>query len=273
MKLVLVGIMAVLVLGAVIQTAIAGGINNDTFISTRDSFFTFRGDLTLNLPPRVDPAMSSITIPLIGDPPTLPGPDTIVTRGPTPIPPLSGSEVVPIEIVELQLVSVAPFTVPTTGDQWDVKIELDLPPFPQGIMTITKTHANGGEFSASVPVTPKFTFTKVSDSTVVPEVFELELFTEDHLWNHFPCPNSFLPVDPMVWAVQGINQQDGIVGTLFQNPLSEDRCVVGGQSMPIDSSSLVLAGAQSYSWMLPVALSILGIGLFIVSRKSDNSFD
>jgi len=39
--------------------------------------------------------------------------------------------------------------------------------------------------------------------------------------------------------------------------------------LPIDSTALILAGAQSFSWMIPVVLSILGIGLFVVSRKSE----
>jgi len=45
--------------------------------------------------------------------------------------------------------------------------------------------------------------------------------------------------------------------------------VVGGQIIPIESTSLILAGAQSFSWMIPVVLSVVGIGLFVVSRKSE----
>ena len=44
---------------------------------------------------------------------------------------------------------------------------------------------------------------------------------------------------------------------------------VGGELLPIDSTALILAGAQSFSWMIPVVLSALGIGLFVVSRKSE----
>jgi len=47
--------------------------------------------------------------------------------------------------------------------------------------------------------------------------------------------------------------------------------VIGGVFLPIDVSALLLAGAQSFSWMLPVVLSVLGIGLFVASRKSENS--
>jgi len=45
--------------------------------------------------------------------------------------------------------------------------------------------------------------------------------------------------------------------------------VVGGEFLPIDSTALMLAGAQTFSWMIPVVLSGIGIGLFIVSRKSE----
>ena len=44
--------------------------------------------------------------------------------------------------------------------------------------------------------------------------------------------------------------------------------VVGGEFQSIDSTALILAGAQSFSWMIPVLLSGIGIGLFVVSRKS-----
>jgi len=47
--------------------------------------------------------------------------------------------------------------------------------------------------------------------------------------------------------------------------------VVGGEILPIDTTALLLAGAQSTTWLLPIVLSVLGIGLFVVSRKSKNS--
>ncbi len=46
--------------------------------------------------------------------------------------------------------------------------------------------------------------------------------------------------------------------------------VVGGELLPIDSTALLLAGAQTFSWMIPVVLSVLGIGLFVF-RKPENS--
>jgi len=44
---------------------------------------------------------------------------------------------------------------------------------------------------------------------------------------------------------------------------------IGGEIIPIESTSLILAGAQSFSWMIPILLSGIGIGLFVVSRKSE----
>jgi len=50
---------------------------------------------------------------------------------------------------------------------------------------------------------------------------------------------------------------------------TDDDMVVGGEFLQIDSTSLLLSGAQPFSWMIPVVLSIVGIGLFVVSRKSE----
>ena len=44
---------------------------------------------------------------------------------------------------------------------------------------------------------------------------------------------------------------------------------VGGALLSIDSTSLLVTGIQSSAWMIPVTLSVLGIGLFVASRKSE----
>jgi len=44
--------------------------------------------------------------------------------------------------------------------------------------------------------------------------------------------------------------------------------VVGGTSIPIDTTSLLLAGAQSISlWMIPVVVAGVIIGVFVIKRK------
>ena len=61
---------------------------------------------------------------------------------------------------------------------------------------------------------------------------------------------------------------------LLLNAVDIQSCIdlqVGGELLPIDSTALMLAGAQSFSWMIPLVLSGIGIGLFVVSRKSENS--
>jgi len=68
------------------------------------------------------------------------------------------------------------------------------------------------------------------------------------------------------------HQQLALNVFLFLNDCIEDEpIVVGGQIIPIDATSLLLAGAQTFSWMIPVVLSGIGIGLFVVSRKAENS--
>jgi len=51
------------------------------------------------------------------------------------------------------------------------------------------------------------------------------------------------------------------------NPPPPDNGPVGGKIIQIDTTSLILAGAQTFSWMIPVLASIVGIGLFFLRRK------
>ncbi|MGI0041204.1 MAG: hypothetical protein ACRD94_04485 [Nitrosopumilaceae archaeon] len=63
---------------------------------------------------------------------------------------------------------------------------------------------------------------------------------------------------------------DGISGNQGEAVFELDS-PVGGKFIPINTVSLLLAGAQSSMWLLPLMLSIIGIGIFVVSRKSKNS--
>lgn len=75
---------------------------------------------------------------------------------------------VPIEIVQLNLVSCNPITVTINGQPtlWDVKVNLSDTTAPQGTMTVTKTHDNGGTFDSQFYVQPRFTFTQVGGTAV-----------------------------------------------------------------------------------------------------------
>jgi len=63
-----------------------------------------------------------------------------------------------------------------------------------------------------------------------------------------------------------------IVDTFCDIFPDDPQCKIGGEFLPIDTTALLLAGLQSSAiWMLPVVLSGIGIGLFVASRKSENS--
>ncbi len=93
-------------------------------------------------------------------------PDTVVQRmGPLCLPePLPSMDTVPIELVALNLVSCAPITVtyPSSPPElWDVHVGLSPTPAPPGLLTVTKQHPNGGVFSATFYVQPRYVFTRV----------------------------------------------------------------------------------------------------------------
>lgn len=113
------------------------------------------------------------TIVLRGSPlPTLGGPslgptDTVVRRLADAVLPAPGSQAtVPIEIVALNLVSAQPITVTYNGGQnpesWNVKVCLSATAQTQGSMTIRRTCTDAGTFDATLPVRPKFVFTRTS---------------------------------------------------------------------------------------------------------------
>lgn len=76
------------------------------------------------------------------------------------------------------------------------------------------------------------------------------------------------PAAQQGFLIDGYNIDD----LQFTGPECDEQIsVIGGKIIPIEQTSLILAGAQSFSWMLPVVLSILGIGMLVVSRKAENS--
>jgi len=61
--------------------------------------------------------------------------------------------------------------------------------------------------------------------------------------------------------------KDNSVWILFLNEIMID-VPVGGISIPIDQSALLLAGASSVSmWMIPVVIAGIGIGVFVIKRR------
>jgi hypothetical protein len=102
----------------------------------------------------------------------LTGIDTIIERlADAQVSLIGSSDPIPIEIIELSLVSSAPITVTFNGgqnpEQWDVEVDLGPGPQPTGQMTIHRTHANGGTFDTQLPVLPRFTFTRLAEVRVL----------------------------------------------------------------------------------------------------------
>lgn len=94
---------------------------------------------------------------------------------------------IPIELVELNLVSCQPITVVINDKPtlWDVRLNLsDTMPQP-GSMTVRKTHPNGGIFDSQFNVVPRFTFTPVGGGDggdpLPPPVFDGGLRSGDGL--------------------------------------------------------------------------------------------
>jgi len=58
-----------------------------------------------------------------------------------------------------------------------------------------------------------------------------------------------------------------ITGSVLPIPGIVNQCTVGGELIPLDTSALVLAGAQiNAAWMIPVIVSGIGIGI-VIARK------
>jgi len=105
----------------------------------------------------------------------------------------------------------------------------------------------------------------------------LQFGPDDRLYSDdsFAFPNGLAVIEPTDGMVTSLPNPTGFDThtrglTLVSKSLTPS-VPVGGELIPIETTSLLLAGAQSFSWMIPLVLSVLGIGLFVVSRKSENS--
>ena len=84
-------------------------------------------------------------------------------------------------------------------------------------------------------------------------------------------PGPAAPVaSPLLFSPSQIGEGVAVIGIIETLQVITPKIqLVCGELIPIETTSLLLAGAQSFSWMIPVVLSVLGIGLFVVSRKSE----
>ena len=122
--------------------------------------------------PGSDPFDGAIVLggqPLSTDPPNALGPaDTVIERlQNATLLETPSQDTVEIEIVALDLVSTDPITVAYNGGQnpelWDVRVCLSDLAQPTGSMTIYRNCPDGGKYDATLPILPKYIFTRVSD--------------------------------------------------------------------------------------------------------------
>jgi hypothetical protein len=157
--------------------------------------------------------------------------DTVIRRQAPADLPFIGSEVdIPIELIALNLVSVAPITVTfNNGDPpefWNVYATLSEFGPSLGSMTITRTHPNGGTWTSTLNVQAKFTFVQVGGGLPIDEppfdVITIDLSSQGPTqWSYDPAPGfDYVPgagpnFYPGIKLHSLQNSNDGTPHTLF----------------------------------------------------------
>jgi hypothetical protein len=147
------------------------------------------------------------------------GGDTVVRRMAPMVLDFPGQEaLVPIQLVQLNLVSCQPITVRTGTElgQWNVAVNLSADPPAPGQMTVRKTHPNGGTFESNFPVKPVFTFTRATapfDVRVLdPNMVEpLQSIEGPSPWVHTVPPST-------IGTICGVNFIPGVAGSPVDVP-------------------------------------------------------
>lgn len=147
--------------------------------------------------------------------------DTIVERPATAILPGEGSsDSIPIQLVELSLVSTQPITVTFNGgqdpEQWDVQVQLGAPP-SNGTMTINQVTPIGGVYDAAINVCPLFTFTEVGnpgnfqtlDYCVEVDPGGRGISVLGQLWRYNAVTPIVSPLSGPNFFIKGTTQHDG----------------------------------------------------------------
>jgi hypothetical protein len=142
--------------------------------------------------------------------------DTIVRRPATCPPPFPCT--IPIEIVELSLVSASPITVTYNGgmnpEPWLVRLDIHVnpvtglvdPPQLPGTMTIDNPYPGGGTFDAFLPIQANFTFTQVTGPGVIGPLPAptVNLSVTGESWSHAANPLIFPADGQFVIEVPGL---------------------------------------------------------------------
>lgn len=145
---------------------------------------------------------------------------TLLHRGDHPVlpwDPVGTVNVVPIEIVDLDIRSF-PGEMGVTYDggssveYWGVELRPSAMPVPPGNLVATKTHVNGGVFSAEFFLQPAFLFTRLDDGMTLTLDTGLEgwppwiLSLEDAPWVHFVDPDLDIVAPSDEFFVPGVRE-------------------------------------------------------------------
>ena len=171
--------------------------------------------------------------------------DTIVLRLAEAVLPdeNNSSDIIQVEIVELQLVSVSPIVVTENGGQnptlWDIEVTLSDVAFQTaGTMTVRHESPAGGTFDSTVPVVPKFTFTQVGNPANF-RVFDggnegltIDFKTSDVPWNHHvppgnSCTSNFCVNPDEVTVETALFAAHGVISICPEDPTPTDESTWG----------------------------------------------
>jgi len=160
--------------------------------------------------------------------------DTVVERlAPANFPNVGDSDTIPIEIVALSLRSVSPISVPVCPDPlWDVLVDLSGP--STGSMNLLRTGTSEGTLSGGLSGNFQINFISIA---ALPTILSIPLSVP-------------LSLDPVTeWFIF--------------SPES-----VGGTALPIDTTALLVAGAQTMTpWLILGVVAAVGIGLAVFTIK------
>ncbi len=199
MQRIISSIFAVLVMALAAPTASANGADGALRIPAgQDHFRVSDAGFDLQLPPDFfGPGSEPFDGTIICGGQEDFGTDTIIERKSDIIlPPPPSSDTIPIEIIELQLVSCQPIVVnhnDGSQEQWNVQIDLSPIIPPPGQMTIERIDKNGGTFDAQLPVQPRFIFIQVGGE----EITEPGTIVGDNPLEH--GSDSIVEQQPIIW--------------------------------------------------------------------------
>jgi len=196
-----------------------------------------------------------------------PGPTTTLCSGPTILaapqmqtftPTATNIEAIEIELLTLNLVSASPITINVY----------------EGVGTggpfLGSTSNDDGNFGSStfenLGLESVVRFSFAPPITITPGILHtIEVTVNDGASDFTMTATDDLVPNGIVLSCrfgEQFPENDYTFATYFDVP-------VGGISIPIDQSALLLAGVSSVSmWMIPVILAGIGIGVFVIKRRN-----